>query len=311
MDDSASRHTVYWPAGWARDRLVHASSEDIRTLSAEDSDLMFDSLRGALGPEEHAILFDEMTQNAKARERQSRLDQGLSANPLLDELTPRQRLPVLATLEEYCSQGPWGWVAYRTCAFDDEVKWNVLRKRFDAFIAKQFEPHIYVPEIKAAADRFKIHWVEKPELENASVNQVAADYRSLCKTSVLPEGLAHQMCLMIGDKELQAILDSPIPTPHPVHKQLSIPYASAVDASAGEDLELDAWHWEEHRHYTSFKVALSSLTDDLFLIVMRTIRSPRELSVGLADDKVYLSHTGRFGRFVLGVSQGDEAFSRR
>lgn len=307
---------VFWPTGWSRERLVHATGDELRTLTPEDSDRMFNSLRTSLGTAGYKSLVEEMTKIEEARKLQDRLDRGLSANPL-DDLRPEARMPVLSTLNEYLPEGPWGWVAYRTCCYNDDEKWKAFLKKFDEFFAKQIEPHIYVPEIKAAQDRFRVHWVDRPELENAGVNAIAAEYRKLIGTfpsKTMPEGLAHQICLKFGESEVQSLLGSPIPTPNPIHEQLIIPYATLVDMYAGEDPAKDEEDWEEHGHSTSFKVALSALSGDgdLFRIMLRTTRSPRELSVGFSEDNiVYLNVLGRWGRFKLGESQGEEAFLRR
>lgn len=81
-----------------------------------------------------------------------------------------------------------------------------------------------MPEIKAAQARFKMYGVENRKLSNAEINKVAADYRRLLvATKSLPEALAHQICLMVGEKQVQALLGSPIPTPTlptPIHGQL-------------------------------------------------------------------------------------------
>ncbi|QIW94575.1 hypothetical protein AMS68_000093 [Peltaster fructicola] len=289
----------YWPQGWSRDRLVNASGDELGTIPPEESDRMFDSLRAALGTEGYKALVKEISDNEEERERQEAATTGQSAN-FLDQFSPEDRVPLLRSLRQWCPEGPYGWVVYRSCCYDDELKWRQFRNKFDQCIDSSFEPHIDVPGIREVKERFEVRWVEEKLLD---VDSIAAHYRELEPT--LPQGLRQAMCLSIGDAELQSVLDSPIPTPNPVHEQLLIPYVLGIDMMAGENAVNDEFDAQEHGWRTSYRVAVSALTRSLLINMLDTSMSPRELSVGVSENKIWLDDSGRYGIFTMGVSQSD------
>ena len=58
---------AFWPEGWSKDFLLHATSTDIMSLPEEEKDRMFDSLRSALGTSGFQELMTEASRNHKAR----------------------------------------------------------------------------------------------------------------------------------------------------------------------------------------------------------------------------------------------------
>lgn len=290
----------FWPPGWNRQRLINATTAELDTLNAEQSDRMYDGLRAALGPEGYAQLVQEITDAEEEQNRQAAAQSGVSAN-WIDQLTPDQRVPLLRTLQQYCPEGPFGWVVYRACSYDDQGQWDAFLAKWELFVKAYFERNQDVPGVAEAAARFEIRWIQdRQQFDGANVNTIAAHYRQLQPT--LPHGLAHGMCLSIGESELRSVLDSPYPTPADVHEQLLIPFALAVNMFTGEDDDIEDGDEEAFEDYhMCFKVALTSLSNSLVDIMLDTSQSPYELSVGVDEDKVLLDSSGRFGIFSLGT----------
>lgn len=286
---------VYWPPGWSRERLVHASGDDIGALDPDEWARMLDSLRAALGVDGYQELVQEMRNNEKAA-------RAAQEGNFLDKFTPDQRFRLLKTLRDNCPEGPFGWVVYRACCYDDETRWTAFRKKWTQFIDSQVEPNINVPGVREAMARFEIRWIENDKFESMEPNDAAAHYRSLEPT--LPMGLRLGMCLVVGESELQSVLDLPCPTPTPIDEQPLIPYALGVLLQAGEDLANDQLQFEEHGSQTTFKVALSALIGDLAFVLLEDIMPAAEVSIGVREN-IWMNMSGRQGIFKIGASQSD------
>lgn len=294
----------YWPPGWSRERLVNSTNQEVMTtLDEAEYERMFDSLKTALGPDDFAALTQEMSANHRARLARERAAAG---RPLMaiDQLAPERRVPLLATLRDRCPDGPFGWVAYRTCCYGDDSTWKSFREKWDQFIDHEFEEVIHIPGVREAKARFEIRWIEDVKFAGISIDDIAAHYRGLEPTLPIT-GFQHGLCLVVGDSEVQSVLQSPCPTPNPIKEQLLLPYVLGVVKDAGADPATDQLRLEEHDWRTSFKIALEALVGDLIRVLFEDMRSPSELSAGLDDDEIWWAMTGRHGIFKIGVREVD------
>jgi len=287
---------AYWPEGWSKDFLLHATSADIMSLPEEEKDRMFDSLRSALGPSGFLELMSEASRNHKARvaqEEAARVAVGGEKIQTVDELR-RTEVPLYmkALQRYYPGDGPWGFVVFRTCCYDDGQRWSHFISKWDAVIAAMFDRESTVEGTVEVNRRFTIHWVEDPQLESATPQQVAKRYGNFFvqkEAAMMPE-----MCLVVNEASLQSFFDSKIPTPTPWTSETIIPYALAVPLAA-QDADSD------HGSRPLFNVAVGSL-DTLWGVVGSNLQSPRELSAGMRDDQIWIADTGP--RFQMGVAQG-------
>jgi hypothetical protein len=296
----STANDIYWPAGWSRERLVHASGQDLLALGDKEKDRMFDSLRSVLGTDGFQAVLAEMSRNHKAR-----LAAEEAANPSgiprLEDLPPEDQAPFLRLLRtHYPGEQPWGFVVFRTCCYDDDERWQLFKSHWDRVVASEFESMSYLASVSDAQRRYTIHWVEGKHLDGAGVQEVAKQYRSLLsEPGTIPEGLAHPLCLAVNKASLQSLFDSKIPTPSPLSAEKIIPFAVAIDREAGRDLQADQNDWEEHDFRTSFKVSVASMPTELFATIIGEIQTPRRMSVGLAEDKIWWAGTGKVGRFTI------------
>jgi len=160
-------------------------------------------------------------------------------------------------------------------------------------ISSMFDGESIVDGIAEVNRRFTINWVEDPQLEGASLRQVAERYGNFVargQAAFLPE-----MCLVVNEASLQSFFDSKIPTPIPWTSETTISYALAVPL-ATQDAD------PEHGSRPFFKVAVGSL-DTLWGVIASNLQSSRELSAGMQDNQIWMADTGP--RFQMGVAQGN------
>jgi hypothetical protein len=95
---------AYWPDGWSKEFLLHATSADILSLPEDEKDRMFDSLRSALGPDGFMELMTEVSRNHKARvaqEDNARVATGGEKVQSIDELRKTQVPLHMEALQKY------------------------------------------------------------------------------------------------------------------------------------------------------------------------------------------------------------------
>jgi hypothetical protein len=291
---------TYWPSGWSRERLIHATSQDLTALGDNEKDRMFDSLRSTLGKDKFQALLAEMSLNYRARLAAERAANP-SGIPSISDISPEDQAPFLRALRiHFPGAQPWGFVVFRTCCYDDEDGWQLFRSCWNSVIASTFQDMLHLEPVANAQQRFTVHWVEDPKLESADVHEVAKQYRVLlAEPGAILEGLTHSICLAINKASLQSMFEPKVPTPSPWSAENIIPFAIAVDRWAGEDREVDRIDSAEHGFSTSFKVAVATVPTCLFETIVEEIQTPREMSVGLRENKVWFSGAGRHGFFTI------------
>lgn len=310
-EKAAIERSIAYPPGWSRQRLLDASSDEINTISSAESERMWESIKDALGDNGLEELKKEIEGNQRVREIQANLDAGVPMQwHVWDRLPPLSYFGLARTLAKRYPEGPYGWIVYRTCCYDDDAKWEAFRRKWDQFIDSEFQQSIHLLGAKETKARFEIRWMEDEKFARLSHKEIAAHYKQWKATLPIP-GMHLGLCLVVGESELQSVLESPFPIPQPIHEQLLIPYVTGVVTAATPDTAWDHFAWEEPNWGASYKIALSALVNELDTILLENMRSPLELSAGLQDDDVFLSWAGRWGRFKLGVSQGDEHFVGR
>lgn len=172
---------AYWPAGWSKDFLLPATSADLLALPDEERDRMFDSLRSALGTSGFSELMTEASRNHKARVAQedaARVAAGGEKIPTVDELRKTDVPLYMKALQQYYAEDQaWGFVVVRTCCHDDGERWSQFKAKWDAVIAAMFDRASTVDGIADVNRRFTVHWVEDPQLEGASPQQMKSSTR--------------------------------------------------------------------------------------------------------------------------------------
>ncbi|KEQ74491.1 hypothetical protein M436DRAFT_80917 [Aureobasidium namibiae CBS 147.97] len=265
------------------------------SLPEEEKDGMFDSLRSALGTSGFQELMSEASRNHKARviqEDSVRIAAGGEKIQTVDELR-RTEVPLyMKALQQYHpGDGTWGFVVFKTCRYDDGERWSQFKSKWDAVISSMFDGESIVDGIAEVNRRFTIKWIEDPQLEGASPQQVAERYSNFfaqTEAAMLPE-----MYLVVNEASLQSFFDSKILTPIPWTSETIIPYALAVPL-ASQDADSD------YGSQPFFNVAVGSL-DTLWGVIASNFQPLRELSAGMRDDQIWLADTGL--RFQMGGIQ--------
>lgn len=287
---------AYWPEGWSKNFLLHATSADIMSLPEEEQDRMFDSLRTALGTSGFLELMSEASRNHKARVAQedaARIAAGGEKIQTVGELQKTEVPLYMKALQQYHpGDGPWGFVVFKICCYDDGERWSQFKSKWDAVNSSMFDARSIIDGIAEVNRRFTINWTEDPQLEGASPQRVAERYGNFVaqrQTAMMPE-----MCLVVSEASLQSFFDSKIPTPTPFTTETTIPYTLAVPL-ATQDADSD------YGSQPFFNVAVGSL-DTLWAVIASNLQSSRELIAGMRDDQIWIADTGP--RFQMGVAQG-------
>lgn len=76
-------------------------------------------------------------------------------------------------IDRQYAHSDWGFVVYRTTAYNDESKWIEFRRRWDTLIEQQLERDIDRPGVREAKQRLRFHWVEDKSLDGATTNTVS------------------------------------------------------------------------------------------------------------------------------------------
>ncbi|KAG9736435.1 hypothetical protein KCU73_g10247, partial [Aureobasidium melanogenum] len=208
---------AYWPDGWSKEYLLHATSADILSLPEDEKNRMFDSLRSALGTDGFMELMTEASRNHKVRVAQegaARVAAGGEKTQTMDEMRKTEAPLYMKALQQcYPGDTPWGFVIFKTCCYDDDERWSRFKFKWDAVIASMFDKESLVDGISDANRRFTITWIEDRQLEGASLQQVTERYGSfVAKSEAGREALMPEICLMVNEASLQSFFDSKIPT---------------------------------------------------------------------------------------------------
>jgi hypothetical protein len=301
MSNADSIPGAYWPDGWSKEILLHATSTDILSLPEDEKNRMFDSLRSALSPDGFMELMTEASRNHKARvaqEETARLAAGGEKIQTADELRKTEVPLYMKALQQYHPRDqPWGFVLFKTCCYDDDERWSQFRSKWDAVITPMFDKGSLVDGISEVNLRFTIDWVEDPQLNGTSVHEVTERYNSFVaetEAALMPE-----ICLMVNETSLQSFFDSQIPTPTPWTSQPIIPYVLAVPLATHKAVYDD--RTPDHDSQPFFKVAVGSL-NTLWGVVASNIQSSSELSAGIQDDQIWIADTGP--RFQIVIAEG-------
>lgn len=224
---------AYWPNGWSKDFLLHATSADILSLSDDEKNRMFDSLRSALGTDGFMELMTEASRKHKARvaqEEAARVAAGGERIQTIDQLRKTEVPLYMDALQQYYpGDQPWGFVVLKTCCYDDDERWSQFKSKWDAVIASSFDKKSLVDGISDVNRRFRIDWIENPQLESASLQQVTEQHCSFVAPSeAVHEALMPKTCFVVNEASLQSFFDSKITTPTPWTSETMIPYVLAV-----------------------------------------------------------------------------------
>ncbi|MCJ1458024.1 hypothetical protein MMC28_008394 [Mycoblastus sanguinarius] len=296
---SEDTSSAYFPPGWSRARLVNAASDEITALPDDEKDRMYDSLRATLDPDGFKLLLGEMSRNYQARLAEEGASQATGHVGTEEDLRPDLRGPFLATLDKLYNAsvpGQWGFVVYRL-VYGDEMQWAEFRRRWDDMVAHRLDAYTAVAAVESARQRLRFQWVEDPAMDAMGVTDVAPRYRALLAGGEVAAGLAHSICLAVTPESMRSVLDSVVGSPTERENREKIAFAVAVDRNAGGEPE----RGEEVEWAGSFKVAVESLVDELFVVVGGDIMAPRELGGGLSERQVWCSSAGRQGVFTQRV----------
>lgn len=296
---------AYWPDGWSKEHLLHATSAEILSLPEDEKNRMFDSLHSALGTSGFTELMTEASRNHKARVAQdeaARVAAGGEKVQTMDDLRKHEVPLYMEALQQYYpGDQPWGFVVIKTCCYDDDERWSLFKSKWDAMIASKFNKESLVDGISDVNRRFTIHWVEDPHLDGASVQQVTKHYRSLAaQEGAVREALHPGLCLSVNEASLQSFFDSKILTPTSWASETIIPYALAIPLYPQDEVYDD--ENLDHDFQPFFNVAVGSLTA-LWGVVASDIQSPGELSAGMQDNQIWIADTGP--RFHIGITQAN------
>ncbi|KAH0371703.1 hypothetical protein KCU65_g1847, partial [Aureobasidium melanogenum] len=295
---------AYWPEGWSKEFLLHATAADILSLPEDERNRMLDSLRSALGTDGFLELTTEASRNYEARvarEEAARVAAGGEKIQTMDELRKTEVPLYMKALKQYYPEdSPWEFVVFKTCCYNDDERWSQFISKWDAVIASSFDKESLVDDISDVNRGFTIKWVEDPQLQGVSLQQVTEQYGSfVAQSEGVPGAFMPEMCLVVNEASLQSFFDAKIPTPIPWASETIIPYVLAIPL-ATQDAVHDHGN-PDHGSLASFNVAVSSL-NTLWGVLASNLQSLRELSAGLRDNQIWTSDTGP--RFQMGIAQG-------
>ncbi|KAG9683014.1 hypothetical protein KCU95_g13745, partial [Aureobasidium melanogenum] len=303
MSNPDSIPGAYWPPGWSKGFLLHATSTDILSLPEDEKNLMFDSLRSALGTDGFKDLMKEASNNHKARvaaEEAARVAAGGEKIQTVDELSKTETPLYVKALQEYFPRNqPWGFVVFRTCCYDDDQRWSLFKAKWDAVVAYMFDEESLVEGISDVNGRFTIKWIEDTQLQNASVQQVLERYASfVAQRDAVHQALMPEICLMVNEASLKSFFDAKIPTPTLWASGTMIPYVLAIPLATQTVIHGNVE--PNHGSLSSFNVAVGSL-NTLWGVLASNLQSPRELSAGMTDNQIWTSDTAP--RFQIGIAR--------
>jgi hypothetical protein len=95
---------TYWPNGWSKEYLLHATSADILSLPEDEKNRMFDSLRSDLGTSGFMELMTEASRNHKARvaqEEAARVAAGGEKIQTMNDLRKHEVPLYMEALQQY------------------------------------------------------------------------------------------------------------------------------------------------------------------------------------------------------------------
>ncbi|KAH8808937.1 hypothetical protein F5884DRAFT_387470 [Xylogone sp. PMI_703] len=173
----------------------------------------------------------------------------------------------------------WGFVAARTCCYDDEERWSEFKIQFQKIVDIPFERERDHPDVAEARAKFRIVWIEDPDLDSASIQALQERYAAIKAT--LPPGLSHPVFLSTSPDVITSVL-SATSSPPSVDSQRwrpSAPYIIAVAASS--DPGLDEGHEERSWFREAFKVAVEVLVDEFWLVIDLDMMPLRRITRGI------------------------------
>ena len=179
----------------------------------------------------------------------------------------------------------WGFVIFRTALYGE----NEERHQWDEFKAR-FETVVRIPfkceglnddddddDFNAAVGKFKIHWIEDPELANATADTLRARYRALLQSEQWQAPgdvlLNRNVFFCASPEAVQSLLSVENPAGGSERWSADAPFLLAVAAEDDsgveplEDEEEEGPHEEREWFKPVFKVAIESMVDELWLII--------------------------------------------
>jgi len=156
----------YYPAGWDRERLLSASTADLRGLPANEFNRMRAGMIERMGIEEFQRWVSLLSSSASSEDNTLRQQDeagsaGMRAHPTVK--SPSLAVPdfVRAVQERYAT-GPWGFVIFDTVGHEmsDDTR-QKQRERVEAQIRAPFEKYCDVDGVKDVAEHFHLEWVQE------------------------------------------------------------------------------------------------------------------------------------------------------
>jgi hypothetical protein len=152
----------YYPPGWNKDRWQSATAAESSTLTAEQFETFHTGLRADLGEDGAEQFYAEMWQ------RQMEVHGPHIGAESLADRTPN----FLLVLNErpFTDYEEWGFVVFWTASTEDVGAVDVVKQSVLEKVHAQMRGD---GDVASARERFRLLWVDGPDLEGASPAEIA------------------------------------------------------------------------------------------------------------------------------------------
>ncbi|KZP28371.1 hypothetical protein FIBSPDRAFT_817236 [Athelia psychrophila] len=284
VQSSSTPGVDYYPPAWDRQRFLNADRADLATLAENQIATMREGLRAELGEQAFEEYFEEMWRRTKLRE-------GIPE----PEVGPPNFMMAMsrhAHGKKDDEWPEWGFVGFRA-TYGDEDAWGAFLKRFGEVLDETFDFYASVKGMAEVRAKFRVRWIEDPALDGAAPQEIGNRFRGMEHTDCF---FPHSLCLSVTQKALESVLTSPMPASAKLRWRPQIPFVLAVAAECGERIPNNPGDEDEEEAGDNFRgyfnVAVESLLDELFTIVVTDMSAPYEFGAFVKGEDIWRSGIG-------------------
>ncbi|EEA19601.1 hypothetical protein PMAA_003860 [Talaromyces marneffei ATCC 18224] len=210
------------PEGWDMGKVMEMTIEEWGNLTERQQDVLRAGLEAHCGTEFKNEVIGDMSARAE---------------PEAPTEPPTSAPSFLSVLHRYARTGDWGFVFYRTTYTQNDETWSVVKDKLNSVIESTFDYYSNIEGIDEARQRWKLLWVEDPEIFNGmAVEGLAEHYRGTMEK--LPSNYQHSVLFAVDEASARSILLADT-NPEKMHKRPRlgdvIPFVIAMDDNLGLD----------------------------------------------------------------------------
>ncbi|KZP28378.1 hypothetical protein FIBSPDRAFT_852512 [Athelia psychrophila] len=271
----------YYPPAWDRERFLNADHADFATLTEDQIDAIREGLRAELGEQAFEEFFEEMWRRTKLRE-------GIPE----PEVGPPNFMGAMSRHGRVHGEDDewpeWGFMGFRA-TYGDEDAWAAFLTRFGEVLDETFDFYATVKGMAELRAKFRVRWIEDPALDGATPQEIGNRFRGMEDAGCF---FPHSLCLSVTQKALESVLSSPMPASANLRWRPQIPFVLAVAAECGEHIPNHPGEEDEEEAGDNFRgyfnVAVESLLDELFPMIISDAMAPYELGAFVEGDDIWV-----------------------